>query len=63
MSRQNNRLLCADTELTVQGNHPFQLEGPHLIEAKVENGIQPEQLELLRKLEEQLERLKYLSSK
>jgi hypothetical protein len=63
MSKQNNRLICSDTELTNQGNHPFQLEGHHLIEAKVEKDIQPEQLELLRKLEEQLERLKQLSSK
>ena len=62
MSKSINRPVYSDTELTVLGNHPFQLEGNHLIETNAAKDIQPEQLELLRKLEEQMERLKLLST-
>ena len=60
MSNQSNRLTHVDTELTVQGNHPFKLEGNQLVESKIAKDLQPDQLELLVKIEQQIERLRRL---
>jgi hypothetical protein len=61
MNQKPVRMIHADTELS-EGNHPFQLEGNYLIETKVAKDLLPEQQELLRKLANQIERLRDLTN-
>jgi len=62
MNQKTTPLIYSDTELSDHGNHPFLIEGTRLVEVKIAPNILPEQLELLRKLDVTMERLKRLTS-